>query len=371
MAKVVHITTVHRRKDVRIFRKECVSLAKAGYDVSLVVADGLGNETDNGVRIIDAGKAEGNRIKRMIFTSKNAVRVAESLKADVYHFHDPDLLLDALRLKRGGAKVVFDSHEDFPALMLQRDYIPKPLRKMLFFLAKQMERYASRRLSGVVCVTENIRDKFLSYGKIDTEVVKNFPIVPQGLTQKPNYNPQTLTACYAGGLTAVRGVREMIVACAKAGLKLILAGEFDDRNFYETMKALSEWSNVEYLGFVPNEQITKRVYARASVGLVLLHQAPNHVYSIPVKQLEYMQAGLPIVASREVLFCKQVIQEETCGLVVDPLDTDAVAETIRNIIDNPEQAKQMSENAFRAYSDKYNWSNEEKRLLDFYCEILG
>ena len=45
MKKIVHITSVHQRFDTRIFQKECQSLRKAGYDVSLVVADGKGNET--------------------------------------------------------------------------------------------------------------------------------------------------------------------------------------------------------------------------------------------------------------------------------------------------------------------------------------
>jgi hypothetical protein len=40
--RVVHVTTVHPRDDIRIFRKECVSLARAGYEVIQVVGDGLG-----------------------------------------------------------------------------------------------------------------------------------------------------------------------------------------------------------------------------------------------------------------------------------------------------------------------------------------
>ena len=65
MKKIVHITSVHQRFDTRIFQKECQSLRKAGYDVSLVVADGKGNETYEGIKIYDVGK-ENNRIKRLI-----------------------------------------------------------------------------------------------------------------------------------------------------------------------------------------------------------------------------------------------------------------------------------------------------------------
>ena len=32
MTKACHITSAHGPEDVRVFRKECVSLAKAGYE---------------------------------------------------------------------------------------------------------------------------------------------------------------------------------------------------------------------------------------------------------------------------------------------------------------------------------------------------
>lgn len=368
--KVVHITIVHKRYDVRIFRKECISLSKAGYDVSLIVADGLGDEENSGVKIIDIGRAETNRLKRMIKTSRKAVKAAASLKADIYHFHDPDLLIAALELRKE-ACVIFDSHEDLPALMLQRDYIPDFARRWLFRIARFTEKYSAKRLSGVVCATETIRKKFLSYGNVPTETVRNYPVFADNGNDKPHCFPKKAVVCYVGGLTEVRGVKEMVKACDKAGVKLLLAGEFDDMDFFNGVKAMSQWQNVEFLGYVPNAEVRERVYERSSVGLVLLHEAPNHTYSIPIKQLEYMQAGLPVIASREVLFCKQVTQEEHCGLVVDPLDIDEVTEAIRKITNNPDLAKQMSANAVKAAADKYNWSSQEKVLLGFYERLLA
>ncbi len=367
--RVVHITIVHRRYDSRIFYKECVGLAKAGYQVSLVVADGLGNERKENVNIIDIGRAESSRLKRMIKTSRKAVETAASLNADLYHFHDPDLLVSALGLRKKGC-VVFDSHEDFPALMLQRDYIPDFARNLLFRLARFIESYSAKRLSGIVCATETIRKKFEAYGTLRTETVRNYPVFADGENRPKHCRPEKAVACYVGGLTEVRGVKEMVLSCYKAGVKLLLAGEFDSADYFEQVKAMPQWENVEFIGYVPNAEVKEKVYDRSALGLVLLHKAPNHTHSIPIKQLEYMQAGLPVVASREVLFCKQVTQTENCGLVVNPLDTDEVAEAIGAIINNPERAKQMSENAFRASADKYNWSSQEKLLLNFYSSLL-
>ena len=366
---VVHITIVHRRYDSRIFHKECLSLYEAGYDVSLIVADGLGDEEKSGIKIIDIGRAESSRLKRMIKTSRKAVKAAARLNADIYHFHDPDLLIAALELRKE-ACVIFDSHEDFPALMLQRDYIPDFARRLLFRFACFTERYSAKRLSAVVCATETIRRKFLSYGNISTETVKNYPVFADNGTAKPHCFPEKAVACYVGGLTEVRGVKEMLEACDKAGVKLLLAGEFDNAEYFKQVKSMPQWQNVEFLGYVPNAEVRERVYERSSVGLVLLHKAPNHTFSIPIKQMEYMQAGLPVIASREVLFCKEVTEKEHCGLVVNPLDIDEVAEAIRKIVNNPDLAKQMSANAVKASAEKYNWSSQEKVLLDFYKRLL-
>ena len=185
---VVHITIVHRRYDSRIFHKECLSLYEAGYDVSLIVADGLGDEEKSGIKIIDIGRAESSRLKRMIKTSRKAVKAAASLKADIYHFHDPDLLIATLELRKE-ACVIFDSHEDFPALMLQRDYIPDFARRLLFRFASFTERYSAKRLSAVVCATETIQRKFLSYDNISTETVKNYPVFADNGNAEPHCFP--------------------------------------------------------------------------------------------------------------------------------------------------------------------------------------
>src|SRR5699024_2888763 len=108
---VVHLTSVHPRFDTRIFFKECQSLALSGYKVSLIVADVFHNETKSGVVIIDVGKSQ-DRLDRIINVTRRVYSQALSLDADVYHVHDPELLPCALKLKRKGKIVVFDSHED-------------------------------------------------------------------------------------------------------------------------------------------------------------------------------------------------------------------------------------------------------------------
>ena len=105
MKRVVNLTSAHPRLDTRIFVKICSSLAKAGYDVSLVVADGKSYEEKNKVKIFDVGKASG-RLSRMLKSSALVYKKALKLNADIYHIHDPELLPYAYLLKLKGKIVI-------------------------------------------------------------------------------------------------------------------------------------------------------------------------------------------------------------------------------------------------------------------------
>ena len=96
LSNITHLTSVHSRKDTRIFLKECISLS-SGNNVNLVVADGLGDEIVQEVSIIDIGKANG-RFQRMLTTTNKIYQKAMELDSDIYHFHDPEMLSVGLKL---------------------------------------------------------------------------------------------------------------------------------------------------------------------------------------------------------------------------------------------------------------------------------
>ena len=112
------MTSAHASDDTRIFYKECVSLAKAGYEVSLV-ARGPARE-EAGVRVVGVGVPSGGRLFRMLFFARRIYRQALALDAEVYHLHDPELLPYGLRLKRRGKVVIFDSHEFTAQAILEK-----------------------------------------------------------------------------------------------------------------------------------------------------------------------------------------------------------------------------------------------------------
>ena len=68
--KIAHLTSVHKRFDSRIFKKQCISLSKKdNYDVCLIVADGLGSASKDNINIYDVGSSK-NRFDRVFISVK-------------------------------------------------------------------------------------------------------------------------------------------------------------------------------------------------------------------------------------------------------------------------------------------------------------
>src|SRR6516164_1118853 len=86
--KVVHLTSVHSAMDPRIFKKECRSLARAGFDVT-IVGPHPEDTVEEQVRILSV-KKHRSRVARMTRTVWSVFQAARQLDADVYHFHDPE-----------------------------------------------------------------------------------------------------------------------------------------------------------------------------------------------------------------------------------------------------------------------------------------
>src|SRR3984885_3282279 len=114
--RTVHLTSAPPALDVRIFQKECRSLARAGYEV-IVLGNHESNETVDAVRLQGLGAANG-RVQRMTVKLAEMCRAAFEVAADVYHIHDPELLVVGLVLRAAGKQVVYDIHEDLPRTVL-------------------------------------------------------------------------------------------------------------------------------------------------------------------------------------------------------------------------------------------------------------
>lgn len=365
MRKVCHITSVHGVEDVRIFHKECVSLARAGYEVHLVQR-GESYEKE-GVHVTGFGQPASNRLGRMLFTSRKAYWAALAVDADVYHFHDPELLPYGLKLKRRGKKVIFDSHEDTLESILEKTWIPAPMRRMVYIWFKGRQERVCRRIDAVVTVTPHMVDFFRRLNPRSVQV-SNYPILKGSFTP-PDISSKILV--FAGGISGQWNHHTILKAMERLpGCRYRLCGPAE-ADYLQDLKTLPAWEQAEYLGKIPHEEIPA-LLAKSAVGMAMLSYCRNSDWKNGTlgntKIFEEMMAGLPVVCTDFVLW-REFVERWHCGVCVDPESADEIADAIQYLFDHPDEARRMGENGRRAVEEEFNWAREEKKLLALYEEL--
>lgn len=366
--RVAHLSSKHRWDDIRIFRKEAVTLAAHGYEVTYV-APAERSSTAGGVRI-EAVPLPKSRRARMLGTVWRVYRAALRLDTDLYHFHDPELIPVGLLLKLRGKCVVYDVHEDLPRQILSKHWIRPWLRTAVAWGAEVMEWAAARLLDAVVAATPTIAARFPARR---TALVQNFPILDELLSGSAMpYAERPPHFAYVGGISAIRSAREMVEAMAllepARGAKLVMAGSFEPPALRQALERLPGWASVEFRGWQTREQVAG-LLAEARAGLVIFYPEPNHTRAQPNKLFEYLSTGLPVIASDFPLW-RELIAGEACGLLVDPRDPAAIAAAMRQLLDDPAAAAAMGERGQRAVRQRYSWASQAEALLALYERLF-
>ena len=363
--RICHLTSVHPYDDVRIYIKECATLASAGYETHLVAPDAP-NQVRNHIQLHSVPQSNHNRLQRMTNTVWNVYDQAIKLDADIYHFHDPELIPVGLILKAKGKKVIYDVHEDVPRQILSKSYLPQSFRYLVSRTIENLEIFASKHFDGIIAATPFIADRFAKLGGRVANI-NNFPILTELNLPEHNWSHKKRAVCYVGGIGFERGIFEMVAAIDQTEACLLLAGKFTQPAQRDQAIEMSGWTHVTELGHLDRQQIAQ-VLAQSMGGLVVLHPLINYLDALPIKMFEYMCAGIPVIASNFPLW-QQIIEENQCGICVNAMNPTAIASAITWLLDHPAQADLMGQNGLRAVQEKYNWENEAKKLCAFYEQI--
>lgn len=368
MNKVCHITSAHPWADIRIFKKQCVSLANSGFDTYLIAFDAP-NEKIEGVNIVSAGEKPFSRKERFIHSPSLIYSFAAKIDAEIYHLHDPELLPLGLKLSRLGKKVIYDAHEDLPRQILDKPYLNKYFAKILSLFIEKYENYCAKKFAAIVTATPFIKTRFLKINKKTTDI-NNFPLNSEIDLGEDNNIEKENRICYIGAISEIRGLTQLVKSLNFCeNIKLDLAGDCYEEEYLSRLKTLAEWSKVNYLGHINREQSLK-IKSLAFAGLITFLPAANHINAQPNKIFEYMASGLPVICSNFPMW-KLLIEQNNCGICVNPQKPEEIANAINKLSKDPILAKKMGENGKKAVVEKYNWQMEEKKLLQLYNELLN
>ncbi len=371
-SKVCVLTSAHPPFDIRIFHKECKSLAAAGYDVTLV-APCERDEIVDGVRLRAVPRPQ-TRLDRLTRTVWHIYREAVKQAADVYHFHDPELIPIGLLLRLRGRKVIYDVHEDLPRCMPYKPYLPKWVGRLAARIVELLENCAARFFSGVVAATPVIAARFCRLNK-RVVVAHNYPLMSElALAPDAAWERREPAIAYAGSSVSVqRGALEMVRAMgllpADFAATLSLAGPFSPPSLREQLASEPGWKRAQVCGVLDRGGVVS-LLQRARAGFVLQRPEPNAMAGKPIKMFEYMAAGIPVISADFPLW-RQIVDGARCGLCVDPLNLEKIAEAIHYLLAHPQESEAMGRRGRQAVVERLNWDREKRKLLALYEELAS
>jgi len=366
--KVVHITTVHNPFDTRIFEKMCKSAVEAGWDVTLVAGHDR-NEIVDGVKVISFPR-QPNRLRRLLLSIPRAIRLASKVRADIYHIHDPELLVAFRFLPRSGI-AIYDMHENMAASIRHKPWIPSWLRSPAARLWNCIESMLLRSVPVIFAEYSYQRD----YPWVKcSEVVLNMPKSEQLVALKVEGRVEGKLV-YVGTVSAGRGslvtLRALeILQRRRTEVQFLCIGPSAPQHRAELDAFVSqkELRNVQFIGRMRSIDAWK-LAAQCHIGLATVLPLPNYVESYPTKLFEYMAIGVPVIASNFELY-KNVVETVGCGICVDPEDPEQIAGAIETILDNPQMASEMSKRGQNAALVRFRWDVEADKLKTFYSRLL-
>ncbi len=292
-------------------------------------------------------------------------------KADILVTNDLDTLLPNFIISRLKKSVLFyDSHEYFTEVpeLVARPHIRN------FWLS--IEKFVFPKLKNVFTVNESIASIYTEKYKVPVSVVRNLPfrsvskfssVTRDGLGLPID---KKIFLFQGAGINIDRGAEEAIEAIAKtenAALLFIGGGDVLSQ-LKEKVKAMKIAEKVFFLPKQPME-ILYQYTSLADFGLTLDKDTNlNYRFSLPNKLFDYIQAGLPVLAS-DLPEVRKIIDQYKIGKIAPSTSVTDIAATMKQMISDDHQFVLWKENLKIAASELC-WENEEKKLLQIFKDVI-
>ncbi len=372
---------------IRTFRAD---LSAAGVETTLVAPDYPQPATQtasstsspgsdpNVVRVPSAGVPRDPEDRRMRW---NALRAAlEPLAAqhfDLVHIHTPFIAHYAGIgfARRNRIPVVATYHTFFEEYL--HHYVPLMPRPLGRVLARRFTRSQCSQLDAIVVPSEPMRALLLEYG-----VTTRAQVIPTGLPADryvqgdgarfraqfgiPTDRPLLL---YVGRVAHEKNIEFLLhsfvaLRRSRPDAMLAIAGEGPARAQLESLAVeLGIAPHMHFIGYLDRERGLADCYASADVFVFA-----SRTETQGLVLLEALAQGRPVV-STAVLGTASILQPN-CGARVSPENSETFAQTVLDVLDDPQRAAKLSAQA-RVYAQSWASANMAWRLAELYKEIIA
>ncbi|MBQ8959048.1 MAG: glycosyltransferase [Bacteroidales bacterium] len=351
--------------------KSCLTLQKAGYEVLLV------GRKQRKSPPMDKRPYASHRMKLLfekgpMFYAEYNIRLFLFLlfhRANLLLSNDLDTILPTYFVsKLKGNKMVFDSHEYFTETP---ELVGRPRVQKVW---KRIEGFVVPKLDEMITVCDSIADLFREKYGVKCQVIRNIPprkaLPPKGdKTALGLPTDKHLLILQGSGINIQRGAEELVQAMALLDdCFLMIIGGGDVLSVLKQMvEELKITDRVRFFPRMPYQQMMAYTQL-AELGFCLDKDTNlNYRFSLPNKLFDFIQAGVPILASH-LTEIEKIIRQYDIGTFIENHRPETIAGTIREALSDDERMVLWKQHLAVAAQDLC-WENEEQKLLAFYSSI--
>ncbi len=374
---VLHVTTSSQPHDIRIFYKEAMPLSRQGYgvDIAAPIAE---QACSGGVKLIPLGAPGGSRSRR-IMRNLRAAWIMLRGGYDVIHVHSPELFVTAALPRFFGKRIIYDIHEFYYERIKESIWIWPPLRTAMAVTYALLERMLLPHFSGLVVVTEEMREQYARYEpRTPVVLVRNYTYISEEARYQALHAGPPITQPYivhTGGASRLHAFDVMVAVAEQLrenGIQdqIVNIGPIDlsgfSRNEQGRLLERAKRAGIILTGILPYPELLQWI-AHARIGYLLRMEEENAARALPTKLFEYFAFGLPVVVYR---LRKTVELMHNCeaGLLVGPANVPEHVAAIGRILSDDDLASKMSA-ASQVQAQSYRFEPELQRLLNLYATI--
>ena len=363
--KIAFVSVINDLVTDNRVNKTCMALIECGYDVTLV-----GRKLSNSLPIPN-WTFKTIRLKMIFkkgplfyfFFNLRLFFVGLINKTDLFYANDLDTLAPMFLLSKLKKKpLIYDSHELFcevPELKSSR------IKKSIW---QKLEGYIIPKLQTCITVNVSIAKIYEAKYNVPFYIIRNISdfdqtFIPKSRVQLSLPEDKKIILLQGAGINVDRGAEELIDAMEfvqNAVLYIIGSGDVWENLKQKVLFNKNIQNKVVLINKLPKSELINYTF-NADLGLSIDKNTNlNYLYSLPNKIFDYIQAEIPILASR-LPEIENIILQYKIGDFID----DHNPKTIANKLNEMLYSQQLS--SYKKYlaiaKKEITWKSEKEKLL--------